>query len=268
MAIQLSIEILDNGYNQETNTSTATVLVNANYSAGSHNRNAAGTLYINGVSYSFTASINGMEQEYGYETIYSQTVAIDRSATDLVSCSATVNAGGTSGTINASNSLTLSSDASGGDSPEGGGGAEEEDEKYTFVFNCTLGIGATVKIKQLTSSNARHEFTESNSWSITSYARFWHVFADNVFPNDCSLVFKVIDKNGRECEIITGSSGTYARLDQQGTYQIYAAAVPKSVVRIDAGAELASFASHIDNGESWDLYAPYIDNGESWDLCK
>lgn len=273
MAIQLSIDILDNGYDEATNTSTATVIVEASYSGGSFNRNASGTLNINGVSYSFTASINGMEQEYGSETIYSQTVVIDRSVTDVVSCSVTVNAGGSSGTVGASGSLTLTggSGGGGGDGGEDDGeddGEYEEDENL-YVFNCTLGQGVTVfaALSSYDTPADRYKLSESGTIRLTTNSYHWGIFATNSFPNDCDLTLKVT-KNGHEYETNENSRGMKYVSVSPGTYTVIAYVTPKSLVRIDNGENFDLYAPCIDNGSSLDLYAPYVDNGAGWNLCK
>jgi hypothetical protein len=261
MAVQLSIDINDYGYDQESNTSVATVTIKATYSAGSYNRNASGTLYINGAAYPFTASINGQQQDHGEEEIYSQTVVIDRSATDVVDCSATVNVGGSTGTISTSGSLTLT-----GSPPSGGGGdsgGDEEDE-YRYRINATVGEYTAIVITD--GANVLRTITESGKKDVYTTSSIIRIYAYVLKPESYELATFTCN---RWTEV--PADGFY-RVEGSLDYTFVEATVvtlsrPKANVYIDTGEEFAKHLCYIDNGTGWDLYAPYIDNGTGWDLC-
>jgi hypothetical protein len=277
MAVQLSIEIRDNGYDKVTNTSSATVNVIATYSAGSHNNGNSdgslpdGTLYINGVRYDFTATFNSMKQEYGYETIYSQTVAIDRSVTSDVSCSATFDTGVSSGTISASNSITLS------DIPQGEGGGDEGDtEEYSYVIYATVGEGTVIKVKGGNGYTPNYdpvvlEITECERRRYTlSYKPYSSIYimAEVINPETHELTkFARVQSGGKEVPI-----DGYKRVDGTTEYDFVAIEVitearPKALVHIDDGETFNACLCYINNGEGWELYAPFIDNGTDWEPC-
>jgi hypothetical protein len=277
MAVQLSIEIRDNGYDKVTNTSSATVNVIATYSAGSHNNGNSdgslpdGTLYINGVRYDFTATFNSMKQEYGYETIYSQTVAIDRSVTSDVSCSATFDTGVSSGTISASNSITLS------DTPQGEGGGDEGDtEEYSYAIYATVGEGTVIKVKGGNGYTPNYdpvvlEITECErrryNLSYKPYSVIY-ILAEVINPETHELTkFASVDRNGKEVPI-----DGYKRVEGNAEYtavscEVITEARPKALVHIDDGETFNACLCYINNGEGWELYAPFIDNGTDWEPC-
>lgn len=260
--IQLSIDILDNGYDAASNTSTATVLVTATYSDGSYNRNARGTLNINGVSYGFTASINGMEQDYGYETIYSQTVVIDRSVTDVVDCSATIDAGGSSGTISASGSLPLTGGSSGGDS--GGDGGDDENE-YRYVVRSTVGENTTIVVTGV-GGNVLKRITQSSQVSVWTTDPYIRIYAYVLQPETYELAtFTCAGKTEVPARGYYTVEGTteYSSV----TFSVVTEARPKARVHIDTGEGFSEHSCYIDNGEGWDLYAAHIDNGIGWEPC-
>ena len=164
MAVSIGIEITQNSYDPEMNTSVVTVAVRAYYTAGSWNNtgNASGTLYINSVSYPFTATFNSMQQDSGNEVIHSETVAIDHSVTNVVSCSATFNTGVSSGTVSANNSKTLSGTPSGGDDGGDSGGEEEDSTPH----GVTVSAGAHTKIT-LYNANQGYEIGAGGGLSVS-----------------------------------------------------------------------------------------------------
>ena len=266
MAVQLSLTINDLGYDNEANTSTATVTLIATYSGGSYNKNASGTLYINGVSYPFTASVNAQQQDHGTETIYSQTVVIDRSVTNTVNCSATLNVGGSTGTASTSGSMALTGSPSGGGDSGGGEGETE----YRYAVTATVSPGAVVKISvpAYEGGFVLHEMTESGEYS-TGWIGYDSIIitADVLRPDMHKLDKFVRVFSGTEYPItrytLDGlTSGNIARAT------VIAEASLKAAVYIDNGEALSPYTVHIDNGTGWDMYAPYVDNGTGWDLCS
>jgi hypothetical protein len=275
MAVWLSIGITQNSYDETSHSSVVTATVTAHYSAGAYNAtgNAAGTLYINGVPYTFKASFNSSQKESGSEVIYSQTVAIDHTVTNTVDCSATYNSGTMSGTVSASNSKTLSGTQYGGDSGED----EGEYPDYHYTLNYTVGENVLVKFKhRRDASTALRELSGIGSTYVKSDFNPFYLFVEAPPTEHYDTVFTVVrELDGYECAVVTDNYGTYAtveggRSDNQvyGTYAVVAKLRPKGTVHIDDGEKQTAYCCYVDNGESWDLCAPYVDNGESWDICK
>lgn len=278
MAIWLELNIEEGQHHEETNTTEASVIVIAHYSTYSYNRNASGTMDINGVSYSFTASINGMEQKEGYETIYHQIIVVDRSVTDVVSCSVSVDAGGSSGTISASGSLTLTGGGSGG-----GSEPEEPDEPdeptspdYYWHVNYEIDERIKVGISPAYAARKNNPVTGvgSKTWYTDAhrYTYLWPYFADEDDVGKYDLIVSVVDANGDEIQPQVYSTGeVYYRIDgKQNTpaeYTVKAIILQNSTTRIDNGETFDDYQCYIDNGESWDEYIPHVDNGTGWGPC-
>lgn len=135
MPVSVRLNITQNSYNSASNTSTVTVSVIAVYDDYTWNNTgtATGQLSINGNTYNFIGRFNASQKESGSEIMYSQTVAIDHSVTNVVNCSVTYNSGTIAGTVSASASKQLSGDSSGGDpgggdsGGDGGGGSGGDD---------------------------------------------------------------------------------------------------------------------------------------------
>lgn len=114
MAVQISIS-MDDVYDEAQNTNFVTIALTATWeNVVSYNKNAQGSLTVNGVTYPFTASINASQTLNGSELIYSTTVAIDRSITDTLVWSYFIAVGGTTGDTSDSGELPLRGGSSGG----------------------------------------------------------------------------------------------------------------------------------------------------------
>ena len=139
MAVYLSLSLSQGTPNTTTRTTTVTATVKVHYSGGSYNGNSpSGTLTIDGQSFSFTCNFNyaGIGQGAastgsGSVTACTQTVTVSygSSSTKTVSASASFASGTASGTVTASDSITLTSiGSSGGSSGDGDDGGEEWEE--------------------------------------------------------------------------------------------------------------------------------------------
>lgn len=111
MALSLSIGISENSYSIADNTSSVTVSVNVSWTGGSWDHNYY-TKYvtINGTRYDFdSVKVNPNKTKTDSQTLYSTTVTIGHNSDGKgsVSCYAYVKTATSSGTIEASNSLTL-----------------------------------------------------------------------------------------------------------------------------------------------------------------
>lgn len=111
MALSLSIGISENSYSIADNTSSVTVSVNVSWTGGSWDHSYY-TKYvtINGTRYDFNSvKVNPNRTTTGSQTLYSTTVTIGHNSDGRgsVSCYAYVKTATSSGTIEASNSLTL-----------------------------------------------------------------------------------------------------------------------------------------------------------------
>lgn len=267
MAVTLGIDITQNGYDEETYTSIVVVSVRAYYTAGSYNAtgNASGTLYINGVSYPFKTTFNSMQQDSGNEVIYSETVVIDHTVTNVVNCSATFNTGVSSGTISASNSLTLEDSSSGGDS------GDEEETEYSYTLVATIGEGTVVKVKTPPYYGSRviREITESKYHYINNvpYGSLY-LYAEVLNPETHELTkfYTINTQTGAEIQL-KNPHVVNGRTDYTSVRTSFSTeARPKSSVHIDTGEGLEQYFCCIDDGTDWGYYIPYIDNGESWDM--
>lgn len=232
MAVTLGIEINQNSYDEETNTSIVNVSVRAYYTTGSYNAtgNASGTLYINGMSYPFKATFNSMQQDNGNEVIYSETVVIDHSVTNVVDCSATFNTGISSGTISASNSLTLSGDSSGGDEPE-------EDEPTYYNFKLNYNIDERIVIRRKSGSVTTKELTGvgTHSYQSTSTISPWYpAFLQEEDSEYYDLIITITNASGDELtpSILANTGEVYYKIPK-GTHDIVAVARPKGFVYIE-----------------------------------
>lgn len=278
MAVTLGITINESSYDEETNTSLVTVCVVANFTTGSYNAtgNASGTLYINDVPYTFRATFNSDQAESGSEVIYLTTVAVDLSVTNVVNCRATFNTGVSSGTISASNSLTLSGSPPGGDD-------DEEGTMYYYQVNHTIGDGVMVDLDYdiggltfrpsgLLTGNGVVKWGSSQST--------YGIYVKLLQPENYDLVFKCTrNRDGRVYDVkaitnpkypnvfyvrISGKSYHYAANHE--VYTIIVKARPKAMVHIDNGTEITQYLSCIEDGNEWHYYTPYIDNGSGWDM--
>lgn len=111
MALTLSIGITENSYSVANNTSSVTVSVNISWTGGSWDHNYY-TKYVNiaGTRYDFNnVKVNPNRTTTGSQTLYSTTVTIGHNSdgTGSVYCDASVKTATGSGTVTASNSLTL-----------------------------------------------------------------------------------------------------------------------------------------------------------------
>lgn len=111
MVTGFSIGITQNSQSVENNRSNVTVALTIAWNGGSYNAtgNAAGTLTIDGIDYSFKAVFNTAQKASGSEVIYSETVDVDHSAdgSKTLSCQASFNTQTMAGTVTASASKPL-----------------------------------------------------------------------------------------------------------------------------------------------------------------
>lgn len=136
MAVWLSMSLSQGTPNETTRTNTVTASVKVHYSGGSYNGNSpSGTLTIDGQSFNFTCNFNyaGIGQGAastgtGSVTATTRTVTVSygSSTTKTVSASASFNSGTASGTVTASDSISLTSISAGGSSGGGGDDGGEE----------------------------------------------------------------------------------------------------------------------------------------------
>lgn len=135
MAVWLSLSVSQGTPNATARTNTVTASVTVHYSGGSYNGNSpSGTLTIDGQSFNFTCNFNYAGIGQGAVTTgtgsvgaASQTVTVSygSSTTRTVYVSASFASGTASGTVTASDSISLTPISSGGSSGGGDDGGEE-----------------------------------------------------------------------------------------------------------------------------------------------
>ena len=219
----LSISIAQGSYNEADNSVMVSVSVTISYGAESWNASGgSGTLYVNDVPFSFSATFNENQSGAGSKTLYSTSVCIDLNVTNVVSCSAIYDYGSAGGPISASNSKTLSAGSSGGDSSggSGDGGPDYEDVVYyhcdvffTVGDNTSIIIDSGLDTEKIITQSCKESFSNS---SATPYKYITVTFvADERYKlSECSI-------NGDVC-------GQEERINVRinGSYNIVSSATP------------------------------------------
>lgn len=134
MSVWLSLSLSQGTPNETSRTNTVTASVTVHYNGGSYNGNSpSGTLTIDGQSFSFTCNFNyagigqgAVSTGSGSVTACTRTVTVSygSSSTKTVSAHASFMSGTASGTVTASDSISLTPISSGGSS---GGGDDDDD---------------------------------------------------------------------------------------------------------------------------------------------
>ena len=234
----LSISITQGSYNEADNSVMVSVSVRISYGAESWNASGgSGTLYVNDVPFSFSATFNENQSGAGSKTLYSTSVCIDLNVTNVVSCSAIYDYGSAGGPISASNSKTISAGgSSGGDSggDSGDGGLDYDDpnnEGGTVYRTARFTVGEHTSITYMDTNGS--EVTISENKSV-------------IFPpsnNPIKVTFKAdVGYSLFNCSVGDSICENVGYFDAPGNgseIEIKSSAIPTGAVRIEpeSGAE-------------------------------
>lgn len=183
MAVSLSISLSQGTPNLTSRTTTVTASVTIHYSGGSYNGySPSGTLTINGQSFGFTCNFNyagvgqgALTQGSGSVTACSRTVTVSygTSSTKTIYASASFNSGTASGTVTASDSITLTTISSGGGSGDSGGGESGgEGSSGSGSAEVTYGSATVVGGAYFYSETSTLNYSLSTTVSVSNY---WYI---------------------------------------------------------------------------------------------